>query len=420
MTVLGWRDITILLLVTLLVAGRAVGRTWATGPTMIIAPFLMTLLGQSLFFPSWPFGFRAALVVLCSFGSFVAGYVVIHGVRNAVPPSERRWEFEIRERGRHWANGVSWILALSTWALAIVAIRLRAQEGLELAPDIALKEEMAVAMRGSAVGALMRAAQLVANCAPLCLTWYAVARGHWARRKLAVCVLGMVTVAVVTTARQGVLLSGVSIACVAITATSSEFRSLLSRRVLQIVGGVVGLIGGTLLVLVVRYEAFGRIGGWIFERFAMGLFGGGSGFSMWLEQSMPLVGAFEGRSILGAMELIGAAERTIGAYEHVTLIRTDLGISTNIFSGLRFLGEDFGIVGTIAILGILGLLSGFLQRRFEANGDVGSGYLLSVLYTTYAWLPITLLSYYNFWILLVVATPVIVLVLRRRRVSTAL
>jgi oligosaccharide repeat unit polymerase len=143
-------------------------------------------------------------------------------------------------------------------------------------------------------------------------------------------------------------------------------------------------------------------------------FGHMSIFSHWLSDYWhqpfnPTLGAY---TLAGPLELMGLKQRMPGLFENV--IELIAGETSNIYTGFRPLIEDFTIPGAIAILVILGLVSGVAFRAVN-RGNWGAVPVLAAAYMTMLWTPITWFWVYNSLTATVVAIGLIVLFVRSWR-----
>jgi hypothetical protein len=162
------------------------------------------------------------------------------------------------------------------------------------------------------------------------------------------------------------------------------------RSAWMTLGGVIftGLLFG---VQVARYggdvaEEAGHVG----EGLVVSAVGHSFALRDWFEKSanwFPI--AFGSRSVAGAFELAGLAEREIGLYpdQNVTVGES----FTNVYSALRSLIEDFGIPLACAQFVLFGWIGAVLERRSSAAGRA----CLAVQVGWILWSPITSIFNYN-------------------------
>jgi len=123
-------------------------------------------------------------------------------------------------------------------------------------------------------------------------------------------------------------------------------------------------------------------------------FGHMSVFSSWLTEHWsqsfsPTLGTF---TFAGPLEMLGFQQRVPGIFGNV--VELIAGETSNIYTGFRPLIEDFSIPGALAVLGILGFVSGAAFRGV-ARGNAGWVPVLIAAYMTILWTPITWFWIYN-------------------------
>ena len=132
----------------------------------------------------------------------------------------------------------------------------------------------------------------------------------------------------------------------------------------------------------------------VLVKLATSAFGHMTVFSAWLTQYWnepfrPTLGSY---TFSGPLELLGFGRRIPGIFEN--LIELVAGEQSNIFTGFRPLIEDFTIPGALAILAMLGVITGYAFRSV-ATGYWGWAPVLIAGYITILWTPITWFWIYN-------------------------
>lgn len=140
-------------------------------------------------------------------------------------------------------------------------------------------------------------------------------------------------------------------------------------------------------------------------------FGHMSVFSSWLsdywaQTFRPTLGAY---TFAGPLEIMGFKQRPPGIFEGV--VELIAGETSNIYTGFRPLIEDFTMPGAVAILAVLGLVSG-ASYRAVARGNWGAVPVLVAAYMTILWTPITWFWIYNSLTATVVAIGLVVFFIR--------
>src|SRR5205823_5044967 len=90
-------------------------------------------------------------------------------------------------------------------------------------------------------------------------------------------------------------------------------------------------------------------------------------------------GMFTGLTIQGPLELFGLAHRGLGQFDPIRLVGGLVG-ETNVFSGLAMLLDDVGIVGTTAVMIILGWATTALATSFYRRPNMLKAIVLANLY----------------------------------------
>ena len=147
-------------------------------------------------------------------------------------------------------------------------------------------------------------------------------------------------------------------------------------------------------------------------------FGHMSVFSQWLNEHWaqsfsPTFGTF---TFAGPLELLGVQKRVPGIFDSV--VELIAGETSNIYTGFRPLIEDFSIPGALAVLAILGFVSGAAFRGV-ARGSTGWIPVLIAGYMTILWTPITWFWIYNSLTATVVVIGLMVITVRLLRGATA-
>lgn len=143
-------------------------------------------------------------------------------------------------------------------------------------------------------------------------------------------------------------------------------------------------------------------------------FGHMSVFSTWLTEHWaqsfsPTLGTF---TFAGPLELLGLQKRVPGIFGNV--VELIAGETSNIYTGFRPLIEDFSIPGALAVLAILGLVSGTAYRGVT-RGNAGWVPVLIAGYMTILWTPITWFWIYNSLTATIVIIGLMVVVVRLLR-----
>jgi oligosaccharide repeat unit polymerase len=131
------------------------------------------------------------------------------------------------------------------------------------------------------------------------------------------------------------------------------------------------------------------------------LLGAASNLSLFLDQiGIPADSEWTGITIAGVLGPLGLYERVAGVYIGSGGERQLTGESrqtTNQYTGLRLLLEDYGLCGTLVVMVILGMVITHVFVVNKRRPSIARIIILGNFYLLLLWLPITLLSYYAFW-----------------------
>jgi len=149
----------------------------------------------------------------------------------------------------------------------------------------------------------------------------------------------------------------------------------------------------------------------VYVKLVTAAFGHMTVFSHWLTEYAtspfsPTLGTY---TFAGPLEMLGFGRRIPGLFEN--LLELAVGDTSNIYTGFRPLIQDFGIPGALAILTVLGIIGG-AGFRLVAAGRWSAMPLLMIAYVTIFWSPVTWFWIYNSLTATVLATGVIVLLIR--------
>ena len=246
---------------------------------------------------------------------------------------------------------------------------------------------------------------------------FAFTRSRLWRTGAILSLLPAIAVTVLQTTKAAVLFSSTLWFCSYFTARIRMGRLGLFSRGHMIVAGMLAGIA------VVFFFAIGlaRLGTTdvgmidvVFLKLVTAAFGHMSVFSTWLAEYWqdpfePTLGVY---TFAGPRELLGIARRIPGVFENV--VELVAGESSNVFTGFRPLIEDFGMIGALIVLTILGLVAGIAFRNV-AKGNWGGAPVLIAAYMTIIWTPITWFWIYNSLTATVVATAIFIWVIRSWR-----
>ena len=154
---------------------------------------------------------------------------------------------------------------------------------------------------------------------------------------------------------------------------------------------MLALLGGLLF-----WTQLSRYGGdmaeakYVYSNFLVSAVGHVFAFREWFEREASwLPAAFGTASFAGVAEVMGGAVRKAGLYGYADIYVGDA--STNVYSALRPLIEDIGILLALVVFGLLG----FVGAKFEQRATLVSRALLASLLAWVLWSPITSVYNYN-------------------------
>ena len=119
-----------------------------------------------------------------------------------------------------------------------------------------------------------------------------------------------------------------------------------------------------------------------------------SGFSNWLRNALFQVKelGFGQKTFGGPFQVLGLGNRDQGIYtDFIMLTETE---QTNIYTAFRGFIEDFGLPGSLVIVGWLGILSGRVYAQAR-RGRLMTIPILAIIYANLIWTPIVSMLNYN-------------------------
>lgn len=120
-----------------------------------------------------------------------------------------------------------------------------------------------------------------------------------------------------------------------------------------------------------------------------------SGFSVWIDnQFQPEAPNWGLYTFSGIFDLLGIEKRAPGVFKTMVFIEPERINATNIYTLFRFLIADFGIIGTILVMYIIGFFSKVLLMKVLA-GDMTGAPILSGIYVIGLWSFVASMVAYN-------------------------
>jgi oligosaccharide repeat unit polymerase len=175
------------------------------------------------------------------------------------------------------------------------------------------------------------------------------------------------------------------------TARRPAVRNAMRTR-LTWIAGAVALVGFMFLVQLSRYGGdLDSQGEDVIRGLTVASVGHIYAFRDWFERAASwLPVSFGGRTFAGIFELVGLGVREAGLYRDDLVFVADS--STNVYSAIRGVTEDFGTAWTMAVFFIIGFVSGRIQTGSPTSA--GNRAWLTTLAIWIIWSPIV--SAYNY------------------------
>jgi oligosaccharide repeat unit polymerase len=149
-------------------------------------------------------------------------------------------------------------------------------------------------------------------------------------------------------------------------------------------------------------------------------FGHMTAFSQWLgdywshSDYSPTLGGY---TFSGPLEMLHIQKRLPGIF--VDLVELAVGETSNVFTGFRFLIQDFTIPGALALLGLVGFVGG-VSFRMITSGRWAAVPILMGTYATIMWMPIAWLWVYNSLTATVAGLAILLFAMRHLKVARAI
>ncbi|MEB3383811.1 O-antigen polymerase [Flavobacterium psychrophilum] len=132
-----------------------------------------------------------------------------------------------------------------------------------------------------------------------------------------------------------------------------------------------------------------------FSSFKAYLFGGIAAFTTYLDQGIPEDLGWGRFSFSSLYELLGIHKNEIGIYtDYLRVSASNIDDTTNIFTAFRQYMDDFGVLGTVFFMMILGAFSHFFFQK-AVKGDLASIGFMIVFYTYLFHTPLLSITVHN-------------------------
>jgi oligosaccharide repeat unit polymerase len=380
-------------------------RNFANPPTVALLPWTMVLVAQAIFAPDFPFGLSAAVVLGAAEGSYLLGAFVVGPPRlqpGCVPSGEHVDRLPIPRP--YWYSMFT-ILLVGTMIQNVISYYYLNVLGLGRHTEGAVDPYSLYEAMGMGSGLAYAAVRASTIATYIAAGVFAIAAVEKRRAGfgliLFIAIVGSETL--LTSTRTPFLLS-LSIICCTITSLSIRQFKRLPRQLFRAAGA-----GVLLAVAVAVWATVNRYGMSVddvnssefVDKQEVSLLGAPSGLSLFLDRaSINPSHSFQGITIAGILAPLGLYQKVQGVYAGLDAeqpLTSRSSATTNQYTGLRLLLEEFGLFGTMMIMAVLGTLTTAVFNAHYSAPTIAKGATLANLYLLVLWLPITLLSYYSFW-----------------------
>jgi len=365
----------------------------------------------------WAVIWVIAASIVVSF-SAIAGNGGVNTCRTQYPRRASRLEAQLVA----WPMLIALALGLGSSVVFALSAGVSVADLTNISRLVVVSNQMYVARYGEGVGAsppLWSQALLpFVYLAPVLGGIVFVIRRQWSWKFLALCtLLPAIAVTVLQTTKAAVLFS-------ASLWLSAYFASRLRLGILTvytrrhlILAGVIGALTTAFFfgVGLARMAATDTsLAAVVRVKLITAALGHMSVFSTWLTEHWsqsfsPTLGTF---TFAGPLEMLGIQRRVPGIFDNV--VELIAGETSNIYTGFRPLIEDFSLPGALAVLAILGFVSGAAFKGVS-RGNAGWVPVLIAAFMTILWTPITWFWIYNSLTATVVAIGLMVVIVRLLR-----
>lgn len=375
--------------------------------SMLFLPFAVTLLVEALFMPQAPFSWKAAAAIMLPLSGFAVFAMLPFSLQRVDAPS-----LDLRlARPALALTGV--ILVAVGSSIGAFFTRSFVQETAlgVIRPGVFSRALVYDAVAGTREGLLFRAILFLFFVSTIVMAFYWLARGP-ARRIAFVVFAAAFSIHSVTLASKLPLF----LAAVLLTIVYLLFRPVSFRRIVSVFAALSLVIISVFVVVSVRRH--GEEGRSEYGALYYGLFGGPSAFAVVLEGERTGAAINRGLAIGGLVEVFRLGDRTLSGgegrplgqgFDSVRLDENDPTSITNIYTGIFYFHRDLGWLGTLVAFMILGALASWSYRRAYRAPSASRLMILANVYLLLACMPISTMTYYNFWWALLILAPVLAL-----------
>lgn len=214
---------------------------------------------------------------------------------------------------------------------------------------------------------------------------------------VAVPLLTSVLLALLTTARTPFLLSAIFFVSAMVAANlfvsrlSDRSRYVLTPRVRRLSIQIVGIVSlAFVLVGMLRIRSGNSLE--LLLNKLSSYFVGVAGLSIWMERTSHGSYGMGASSFAGIFEALGLSSRIAGLTDE--FYRTITGAFSNLYTAFRWIIEDFGIMGSFALMLALGLFGGAVWSRAREGSKVAAA-VHAVSLSAWSWSYVAVIFSYN-------------------------
>lgn len=391
-----YRLLALVALLALLFAARRHTTTWANPMTFLAGPFALIFIFQQIFIPNVAFGWRAGVVIVSAALALFIGMLIAWPQRESDLASvEGPVSSALVFR---WPKWIGLALVIAVYAVSLIylfqlsAIR---ESGSATVNEI-FHREVQYAVYGESIA--LRASQALNYAGAFFLAFY-LRTGRFGLLLTLPIVLIYVAQSLAGSAKLTAILASLILVVAATSNMPTELRRIRKKTLAGL--GLLAIVTGTVFGLVTQDRSAGTSD--IGQITTYAVLGSPSVLSERLDgnayesfEQVTHLGTFA-----GPLSVLLGEDRALGAYSVSVVLGDTPESASNVYTGLRPLLDDFGIVGLWVVMLVLGVISGRLTRASVLGrlGVRGQGVLaMTTLFLCY--LPLNVLTYYNFFYLL--------------------
>jgi len=370
---------------------------------LMAAVWAALLLGQEIFVPDFVFSEEAAWTILLVVSCFIAGdFWAAYMVRryDLTAPSVR----PTSEPTMKAATLVCGALALAgaVWQFAAYASHVGGIGELFTAGGAVrtlwAEREISIPIYGRVMATFGHAGVVLALTA-----WSKIGRRWW----MALPLVAVIVFSVSIMGRIGILMLAVDVFLITYYRDVAKDARTADRRLflrflpaLFVVAAI--FAGGEVLRASSDLEA-----NVVSRTFASYAFSGPSGLTEWLKSSrIGVEPAWGAQSFDSVAAMIGAKQQLVGVYDDFAQLSVRYDDMGNIYTAVRPLVEDFGLLGACVFMAVFGVAAGFVFERTRA-GSLPARALSCALGLYIVFTVITPMTVFSSWILSATIPPLV-------------